>query len=166
MSTSSFLDKTIEGLNSRGYIIEYSIDNYNEHNIVIDAKTALEVVEYLNTSLGYNFLVDLTGSHYPDKKNQEYQIVFHIQNLMENTRLRIKSNLSKHHMEFPSLTPVFSAANWMERETFDFFGIQFTGHPDLRRILNVDDMDYHPMRKEYALEDETRRDKNDTFFGR
>jgi NADH-quinone oxidoreductase subunit C len=166
MSTSSFLDKTIDGLNSKGFILEYILDSYNEHNIVIDANNALEVVKYLNSELGYNFLVDLTGSHYPDKENQEYQVVFHIQNLVENTRLRFKSNLSKGQMEFPSLTPVFSASNWMERETFDFFGIQFTGHPDLRRILNVDDMDYHPMRKEYALEDETRRDKNDTFFGR
>jgi NADH-quinone oxidoreductase subunit C len=166
MSTSSFIDKTIEGLNSKGYILDYNLDAYNEHNVVIEAKSALEVVHYLNVELGYNFLVDLTGAHYPEKENQEYQVVFHIQNLAENTRLRIKSNLNKEDMTFPSLTPVFSAANWMERETFDFFGIEFVGHPDLRRILNVDDMDYHPMRKEYALEDETRRDKNDTFFGR
>ena len=54
----------------------------------------------------------------------------------------------------------------MERETFDFFGIIFDGHPNLTRILNVEDMDYHPMKKEYALEDETRTDKDDTFFGR
>lgn len=166
MSTSSFIDKTIEGLNSKGLILEYNLDSYNEPNIVIDSKLALETVQYLYSELGYQYLVDLTGSHYPERENQEFQVVFHIQNLSENARLRIKSNLSKDQLEFPSLTSIFSSSNWMERETFDFYGIQFVGHPDLRRILNVDDMDYHPMRKEYALEDETRVDKNDTFFGR
>ena len=54
----------------------------------------------------------------------------------------------------------------MERETFDFFGIHFVGHPNLKRILNVDEMEYFPMRKEFPLEDQTRIDKDDAMFGR
>ena len=65
-----------------------------------------------------------------------------------------------------SITSIYSAANWQERETFDFFGIEFMGHPHLKRILNVDEMDYFPMRKEFPLEDPTRTDKNDNYFGR
>lgn len=64
------------------------------------------------------------------------------------------------------MTHLWPAANWMERETYDFFGVEFVGHPDLRRILNVDDMDYFPLRKQYPLEDGTRTDKEDEFFGR
>jgi NADH-quinone oxidoreductase subunit C len=75
-------------------------------------------------------------------------------------------NLATADLSIPTMVNLFPAANWMERETFDFYGIQFEGHPDLRRILNMDDMDYHPLRKEYALEDETRSDKKDSFFGR
>jgi NADH-quinone oxidoreductase subunit C len=63
-------------------------------------------------------------------------------------------------------TGLFSSANWMERETYDFFGVQFVGHPDLRRVLNVDEMDYFPLRKEFPLEDQTRIDKDDEMFGR
>jgi NADH-quinone oxidoreductase subunit C len=74
--------------------------------------------------------------------------------------------LAEDNLEILTITDLYAAANWMERETFDFFGIQFVGHPNLTRILNVDDMDYHPMLKAYALEDETRTDKDDTFFGR
>jgi NADH-quinone oxidoreductase subunit C len=66
----------------------------------------------------------------------------------------------------PTLTTIYAAANWMEREAFDFYGILFEGHPKLKRILNADDMDYFPMRKEYPLEDATRQDKIDALFGR
>ena len=70
------------------------------------------------------------------------------------------------HLLAFTATKLFESANWMERETYDFYGINFVGHPNLIRILNVDDMDYHPMRKEYPLEDATRHDKIDEMFGR
>jgi NADH-quinone oxidoreductase subunit C len=66
----------------------------------------------------------------------------------------------------PTLTTLFPAANWMERETYDFYGIIFQGHPNLTRILNVDEMIIFPLRKEYPLEDQVREDKNDQLFGR
>lgn len=66
----------------------------------------------------------------------------------------------------PTATGLWSSANWMERETYDFFGIIFEGHPNLKRILNVDEMTIFPLRKEYPLEDNTRKDKNDELFGR
>jgi NADH-quinone oxidoreductase subunit C len=65
-----------------------------------------------------------------------------------------------------SITDIYVGANWQERETYDFFGVQFTGHPNLTRILNEDSMDYFPLRKEYHLEDATREDKDDRYFGR
>jgi NADH-quinone oxidoreductase subunit C len=61
---------------------------------------------------------------------------------------------------------IFSTANWLEREAYDFFGVNFVGHPNLIRIMNVDEMDYFPLRKEYQLEDQTRVDKDDDMFGR
>ena len=66
----------------------------------------------------------------------------------------------------PSITPVFPGADWFEREAYDFYGILFEGHPNLKRILNVEYLDYFPMRKEYPLEDPTREDKDNRFFGR
>jgi NADH-quinone oxidoreductase subunit C len=80
--------------------------------------------------------------------------------------MRVKCFLPSEKPEIPTMTGLYSGANWMERETFDFYGVQFSGHPDLRRILNMDEMDYHPLLKQYALEDETRDDKEDSFFGR
>lgn len=118
-----------------------------------------------DTELGFTFLTDLCGVHYPNQQ-QQFGVVYHLHNLYKNQRIRIKSFTSGDVPTFPTATTVFSSANWMERETFDFFGIHFDGHPNLKRILNVDDMDYHPLRKEYPLEDGTREDKNDAMFGR
>ena len=86
--------------------------------------------------------------------------------LTNNFRIRIKTSLSIENPTISSIVAIHASANWMERETFDFYGIQFKGHPNLVRILNEDSMDYFPMRKEYHLEDETREDKDDRFFGR
>ena len=121
---------------------------------------------YADPILKFQFLTDLAGIHFPEAKGQELGVVYHLHSLENNVRLWIKAYAPIEAPNFPTLTGLYASANWMEREAFDFYGIIFEGHPNLIRILNVDDMDYHPMRKEYALEDETRVDKNDTFFGR
>jgi NADH-quinone oxidoreductase subunit C len=86
--------------------------------------------------------------------------------LTNNFSLRLKVFLPAENPSIKSIVDIYNGANWMERETYDFFGINFEGHPDLRRILNMDSMDYFPMRKEHVLEDATREDKDDRFFGR
>ena len=135
--------------------------------IMVSARIIHDCIEFLkeNESLQFNFLTDLTGIHYPDKELQ-LGVVYHLHNLRLNKRIRIKAFVSVDDPKISSVTNLFSAANWMERETYDFYGILFEGHPNLKRILNVEYMDYFPMRKEYPLEDQTREDKDDRFFGR
>jgi NADH-quinone oxidoreductase subunit C len=86
--------------------------------------------------------------------------------MVSNQRIRIKIYLEEGNPVTSTVTQIFAGANWMERETFDFYGVVFNGHPNLKRILNVEEMTIFPMRKEYPLEDQTRDDKNDTMFGR
>lgn len=128
----------------------------------------LKVLTFLydEPSLGFQFLTDLTGIHFPDKTGAEIGVIYHVHNLKENVRLRIKIFVPIQKPDVYTTTGLFSGANWMERETFDFYGINFIGHPNLKRVLNVDEMDYHPLRKEYPLEDQTRIDKDDEMFGR
>ena len=119
-----------------------------------------------NDELSFRFLTDLTGVHYPDRKEEELCVVYHLHNLVENVRMRLKIYVPIVKPDVYTATGLFSGANWMERETYDFYGINFVGHPDLKRVLNVDEMDYFPMRKEFPLEDQTRVDKDDEMFGR
>lgn len=116
--------------------------------------------------LQFNFLTSLCGVHYPDHAGQELGVVYHLHNWVGNIRLRVKIFFPVDDPHVPTATTIYPTANWMERQEFDFFGIVFTGHPDLRRILNVDDLGASPMRKEFKLEDGTRTDKDDRFFGR
>jgi NADH-quinone oxidoreductase subunit C len=128
----------------------------------------IPLLEYLKEHKTYQviFLTDITGIHYPESQGNEFQVVYHLHSFIHNFRVRIKVSLSKADLHIPTATGLFAGANWMERETFDFFGILFDGHPNLIRILNIEEMDYFPMRKEYALEDATRQDKTDALFGR
>jgi NADH-quinone oxidoreductase subunit C len=115
-------------------------------------------------ALKFIFLTDLTAIHYPERE-LSVGVIYHVHSLVNNVRIRIKVFLPPE-ASIPSATGLWNGANWMERETYDFFGVNFEGHPDLRRILNVDDMEVFPMRKEFPLEDPNRVDKKDFFFGR
>lgn len=126
-----------------------------------------EVLTFLKTdpTLQFNYLTDLTAVHYPDHEKQ-FAVVYHLHSFINNIRIRVKVFLTENNLHIPTATNLWNGANWMERETYDYYGIEFDGHPDLRRILNVDDMTVFPMRKEFPLEDPNRVDKKDYFFGR
>ena len=127
----------------------------------------IALLTFLKTddALRFIFLTDITAVHYPEQEKQ-IGIIYHLHSLTTNTRIRIKVFLTDGDVHIPTATVLWEGANWMERETYDFFGVLFDGHPDLRRILNVDDMTAFPMRKEFPLEDPNRVDKKDYFFGR
>lgn len=128
----------------------------------------LKVLQFLydDEALKFRFLTDLQAVHYPNDAGRELAVVYHLHNLQDNVRIRFKVFTDIKQPDVYTATQLFATANWMERETYDFFGVNFVGHPDLRRILNVDEMDYFPLRKEYPLEDQSRVDKDDEMFGR
>lgn len=128
----------------------------------------LKILQFLydEPSMGFRFLTDLQAVHYPDNKGAELAVVYHLHNLTANVRMRFKVFTDIQQPDVFSATALFATANWMERETYDFYGVHFVGHPNLRRVLNVDEMNYFPLRKEYPLEDQTRIDKDDEMFGR
>jgi NADH-quinone oxidoreductase subunit C len=128
----------------------------------------LKVMQFLydDEELRFRFLTTLCAVHYPEQKGRELAIVYHLHNLTDNVRIRFKVFTDINQLDVFTATKLYEAANWLERETYDYFGVNFVGHPNLKRILNVDEMDYFPMRKEYPLEDQTRRDKDDEMFGR
>ncbi len=143
-------------------------ESFGMQQVTAPADMNLKVMQYLHDDeqLAFRFLTDLTAIHYPDRKNEELCVVYHLHNLKDNVRLRFKVYVPVEKPDVFTASQLFSGANWMERETYDFYGVNFVGHPNLTRILNVDEMDYFPMRKEYRMEDPTRIDKDDEMFGR
>ncbi|MFI5222197.1 MAG: NADH-quinone oxidoreductase subunit C [Bacteroidia bacterium] len=136
--------------------------------IVISKNRNVDLLQYLynDEELKFQFLTDVCGAHYPDQKDNELSVIYHLHSFTNNIRLRVKCYLPVSEPSIKTATTVFKGANWQERETYDFYGIIFEGHPNLKRIINVDEMDYFPQRKEYPLEDGTRTDKDDKYFGR
>ena len=149
-----------------GYLSSTMNVDYPE--FVVKRDLICEVVDFLykDEELAFQYLTTMATIHYPENQGQEFAVMYQLHNLQKNLKIRIKIYFSNSDVNVPSITSVFSAANWMERQEFDFFGIIFRGHPNLKRILNMDEMTYYPMRKEYALEDGTREDKDDKMFGR
>lgn len=149
-----------------------SVSNFDEQFDLLSFEAPkennLKVLQFLfdDETLKFRFMTDLTGVHYPNNTGKELAVVYHLHNLTDNVRLRFKVFTSIENTDVFTASKLFESANWMERETYDFFGINFVGHPNLKRVLNVDEMDYFPLRKEYPLEDQTRIDKDDAMFGR
>ena len=140
---------------------------YDMLTVTVKNERAFELIKFLHDdmSLNFHFLTTACGLHYPDAPLR-FGMMYQLHNMPDNFRIRIKAFTNEDPPVFKSLTEIWGAANWMEREAYDFYGFNFTGHPDLRRILNVDDMVGWPMRKEFPLEDQARYDKDDKMFGR
>ncbi len=146
------------------------------HHIAYDGMLTLitprqrtwELLKFLRDDevLNFHFLTTLCGIHYPDDKGRELCVMYQLHNWPKNIRLRVKTFLPLDEPHIATVTDLWATADWMERETYDFFGVVFDGHPNLKRILNVEDLEVFPLRKEYRLEDGTRTDKDDRFFGR
>jgi NADH-quinone oxidoreductase subunit C len=139
---------------------------YQFLTVTLKPEKIIEIIQFLynHPEAQFQFLTTLCGIHYPDQN--QIAVMYQLHNLKTNQQIRLKIYLSADKPETPTLTGVFASANWMERETYDFFGVNFIGHPNMKRILNVDEMIFFPLRKEFPLEDQTREDKNDALFGR
>ncbi|HWD88863.1 MAG TPA: NADH-quinone oxidoreductase subunit C [Mucilaginibacter sp.] len=160
-----------EVLNSIKAKFESDVTEVSESYGLLTFETSREKITELLTflkndsTLQFIYLTDITAIHYPEQEKQ-IGVIYHLHSLMNGVRVRVKVFMDENDLHIPTATTIWDGANWMERETYDFFGVIFDGHPDLRRILNVDDMTVFPMRKEYPLEDPNRVDKRDYFFGR
>ena len=150
-----------------------SVFNFTQEKSIFSLEVASDKITAVllflknDKTLRFNFLTDLCGIHYPENdENHQFTVVYHLHNWIDNVRIKIKTYISGTNPEIKTVSNIFLCANWMERETYDFYGINFIGHPQLKRILNMDEMISFPMRKEFPMEDGGRTDKDDRFFGR
>jgi NADH-quinone oxidoreductase subunit C len=101
--------------------------------------------------LAFDMLTDLTCVDYLGQEPR-FEMVYHLYSVAKNHRLRVKARVAEPSCEIDTLVPLWPSANWMEREVWDLYGVRFTGHPDLRRILLYEEFQGHPLRKDYAKE--------------
>lgn len=160
----------LEALAARyGESISADADSLDLAAVVIDRSKLRDLVKFLkeDSTMQFNFMTDVCGAHFPENPaDKQFAVIYHLHNWVENVRIRIKTFLPAENPKVDTVSDLFLSANWQERETYDFYGIEFTNHPDLRRILNMDEMESFPMRKEFPMEDPSRTDKDDRYFGR
>jgi len=143
------LAKTVDGvLGNR--VLSRSIAN-GELTVVVEAGRIIEVLTKLRDDAGCQFevLIDICGVDYPERARR-FDVVYHLLSVRKNQRIRIKAE-ADGETPVPSAIPVFPAANWYERETYDMYGILFSGHPDLRRILTDYGFQGYPLRKDFPV---------------
>jgi len=123
----------------------------NQPSLTVAKESLLAICEYLKSDEGggYTFLTDETAVDYP-KREKRFEVVYHVYSFQLNQRLRLKV-LAGAGEKVPSVVSVWRTANWLEREVFDMFGVEYEGHPDLRRILLPEEWVGHPLRKDYDI---------------
>ena len=122
---------------------------HGQPSFLVASDAAHEVVENLRDVYGFDYLVDITAVHWP-KRDEAFDIVYVLYSFARNERIRMKTRI-KDGQKAASVVDIYVAANWLEREAFDMFGVEFEGHPDLRRILMPDEWTGHPLRKDYGI---------------
>jgi NADH-quinone oxidoreductase subunit C len=158
-------DKLVEKFGEEIYGYE---ENFDLISIFANKEFNLKILQFLydQEDLGFKFMTDLTALHYPNNVGEELVVTCLLYNMPKNFHVRLKFALNINEPNIYTASNLHPTANWLERECYDFYGVNFIGHPNLIRVMNVDEMDYFPLRKEFPLEDQTRADKDDEMFGR
>ncbi|MHC5210131.1 MAG: NADH-quinone oxidoreductase subunit C [Planctomycetota bacterium] len=120
----------------------------------VDPAHEVEVVRHAKEQLGYELLIDRLGADRGEDSEPRFDVITVVYNLQTGKRLHVCASVDELKPELPTLIPVFRGANWFEREIWDMYGVRFTGHPDLRRILMPESFPAFPLRKEYPMEGE------------
>jgi NADH-quinone oxidoreductase subunit C len=141
------LEEIVKKLNN--FILEYK-ENIDMPVIVVDSKHILDVIKTLYEEFNFKMLVDLTAVDWLNKRDKRFEVVYHLRNLDENKRIRVKIQIDENE-EVDSITSIYKGANWLEREVYDMFGIKFKNHPNLERILLWDEFPGHPLRKDFFI---------------
>ncbi|MFZ5719978.1 MAG: NADH-quinone oxidoreductase subunit C [Pseudomonadota bacterium] len=147
-------DKALEKLgqamvaNSTGAITSAHVA-FGELTLHGPAHRIVQALTQLRDQYGFHQLIDLCGADYPERERR-FDVVYHLLSMTQNQRVRIKVQTDED-IAVPSVTGVFPAADWYEREAFDMYGIFFEGHPDLRRILTDYGFHGHPLRKDFPM---------------
>ncbi len=123
--------------------------------VVVKPEAAVAVIQYLKFEYDFDYLVDITAVDWP-KRPERFDLVYILYSFGRNERIRIKTRIPDGYRP-ATATTVHRTANWLEREIFDLFGIEFEGHPDLRRILMPEDWQGHPLRKDYSVREQDQR---------
>ena len=128
-----------------------SSERLGELTVVIAPERLIETCRFLKHDLQFERLSTVTVvDRYPSEPR--YEVVYHLHSIARNERVRMKCYLAGQNPEIDSATAVWRSANWYEREVFDLFGVRFTGHPRLERIMMPDNWEGHPLRKDYPVE--------------
>jgi len=145
------LIKTKLTSNFPNYQIEFS-EYIDEFCIKVNKENIVSICYFLKEDEDLKFLLseDITAVDWATRKNR-FTVVYHIFSLKNNFRLKIKADVDESDCSIDSVTSVWRAANWQERECYDMYGIIFKNHPDLRRMYMPEDFEYHPLRKDFPL---------------
>jgi NADH/F420H2 dehydrogenase subunit C len=130
-------------------------DNFGEAAVSIKRDCIVDLIQFLHddSDLSFDFLMDVCGMDYLEMGGHErYGTVYHLYSMKHNHRIRVKAFIPENDPRIDTISHIWEAANWAEREVYDMYGIEFNNHPDMRRILNPDDFEGFPLRKEFPPE--------------
>ena len=133
--------------------VNFEVSDYiDELTIKFDKKLVVEVCKFLKTDseLEFNWCSDVTAIDWATRKNR-FTVVYNIFSMKYNFRLRLKADVDESDCAIDSVSSLWKAANWQEREAYDMYGIKFNNHPDLRRMYMPEDFEYYPLRKDFPL---------------
>jgi NADH-quinone oxidoreductase subunit C len=126
-----------------------SLSYVGQNYMLVDRSLIPEILQVLRNEEQFDFCVDITAVHYPQREIQ-FDLIWVLYSFARNERIRVKTQI-RDGESVPSSVPIWTGANWLEREVYDMFGIKFDGHPDMKRILLPDGWKGHPLRKDYGI---------------